>query len=468
MPDDLKSQIAAARVAGYSDKEISDHLATLPQFKGYSSDEISNYLTTSVPRDVDPQRGATAATSIGPHTWRDTLKEYALKGAEWLPAIGGTVGGIAGGGPTPSGVAGAAAGGAAGKAGQRLIETAVYGKEPTGQTPGQALKEIGVSGGEQAVAQAVGAGINKAVPVGGALDRWAARPVSRMLRQALPPTATDEVYPGMVLAKEPGLPMMTGRYGMKNFIRGRIDQLNRDLAQTSSKLTQAGRTVDLQRPIANALTELDKVPQEYDLSALSGKLANLEDTIATKRVPTGQFTTTSTGRRIPVFQTTPGGVGQPPQTVYMPRGLDQMTIDQAIQYRRELMKLGKNSSGAVKDAISRIYSDVTDAIHQEAPELEPLDSRIHNLIYAHDAMQARVSHLETGMVERTAGHAPEEAVERKVLRLSPALTRSVPYSVAKAKFYRSIISGNAVKNILRYGVIGRSPMTPPPDEQDQE
>src|SRR6266478_526851 len=348
------------------------HVMDDPEFHKLSGDAQVEVLKHLQGIAEDPERGAAAATAVAPHTWRDTLKESALKGATWLPAVGGAAGGIIGGagGSIAGGAGGAALGGVAGKAGQRLLETAVYGKEPTGQTGVQAATELGEAGGEQALAEVGGRALAKGAKLlgGPAGERVAARPLNRMLRSSQTvryPSDVGAKSIGEIMAKEP-LPTFTTVLGMKDAVRGRINFLTEKLGTDAAKLTETGRTVDLLKPVGESIEHASKVLDEFNQKQLIENLSQLEKDITTKEVSKS------------FMDTTAGGM----EPLRVRKGLDKLTPTDAIKFRRGLDKL-INTPGAtpgMKSYLEHIRTRVGKSLHEQIPELAPTDEKISYLI----------------------------------------------------------------------------------------
>jgi hypothetical protein len=165
-----------------------------------------------------------------------------------LPTIGGIAGGVIGGiggtvagagvGGVPGAIGGATLGGAAGEAGRQLVNRAT-GREAPG-TPAEAATSIGLQGGLQGAAEAVGGAVTRGVASGArAVYRGYLKPplAERMLPKAeqTVTTAMDEGLPVSEAGRDRGLEIIAD-------LKGKVDQM----------VQATGRTIDL-KAVANAI-----------------------------------------------------------------------------------------------------------------------------------------------------------------------------------------------------------------------
>lgn len=144
---DYKSKIDAARKEGYSDEEIVGFLSKsnpdisskikTAQKEGYGNDEILGHLSSFKSPYIsgDPALNPNQKSSLLP----------TLANSSALPMTGGIIGGMLGNVP------GAGLGGAGGEAYRQLLAKAIG--QPSPQTTGEAIKNIGIEGASQAAGE---------------------------------------------------------------------------------------------------------------------------------------------------------------------------------------------------------------------------------------------------------------------------------------------------------------------------
>jgi hypothetical protein len=395
--------------------------------KGSSREDIEKHFKTDTP---------TATMSAKPSTFSSkglkSLGYQALdKFASSLPAIGGVAGGIAGGvagesvgpeGVPVGGVLGADLGGAAGKNIENRVREYAFG-QPKPANLREEVKSDFTAGGEQATAEAGGQVLSRGARVlaeSPAARRFAARPLNRMLR----PDSSAFDYgtnPGASLldAKPPAA---TGKYGMKNFIVKKIDDLSRARDAQVADLTSKGVTVDARTPIEKVINEHVRNPTEYEEGNLKRTLEDMEKTFLTRK-----------GRG---FVAGAGGKLNP---VRVDRGMDKLPLNDAIEFRKYLDdRIGEfdpETNNRAKTALQAIRSNVNEAIHNAAPGIKSQDSQLSGLIEARRAMNKRIAHLESGTRETTAGKG---ALSRVTEKFHIPGTRSVPSSVTSSRLRRGL------------------------------
>ena len=191
------------------------------------------------------------------------IKNIGGKVVEWLPTIGGAVGGVAGaavGGP-PGAIAGAALGGAGGKGWQDLIN--FFRDEPTPKTAGEAVKGIAgqavLQGGAQAVGPVLGAGMSKMAP---RIMQSAVKPGVALLREykTTAPKIVQTLLDEGVNVTEAGLGKLQKLFAATN------DEIKQALTDRDALLTRLGRpnaVVDKSRVAARALPTAAELISPY-------------------------------------------------------------------------------------------------------------------------------------------------------------------------------------------------------------
>lgn len=183
---------------------------------------------------------------------------------EWLPAIGGTVGGVVGtaGGPIGT-VGGAALGGMAGEAYKELVSRARGRSAPA--SPVEAAKGIATQGAVQGVAEGVGMGVGAAVkPIGARIMQSAVKPGLKFLTKT-EPGATPQVVKTLL---DEGI----------NVTPGGVAKLQRLIAATNDEIKAVIAPVaNRETPALSATKHLSNLSRKYtnqvnpkpDLDAIS-------------------------------------------------------------------------------------------------------------------------------------------------------------------------------------------------------
>lgn len=432
----------------------------------FSQQDIQKALST-----VPPPRPSIPPPAL--MSGQGMQESSAPKVADWglsaLPAAGGAIGGILGAGAgvatgpgapaaSPYGaVAGAALGGAAGRGAETALRRQIFPETPNlPSTIGENVKDMALQGAlPQAVAEGAGqalAGGAKAVAENPAVQRWMARPLNRMLRPSLDAFEYGN-NPGMALMKaEP--PTLTGKYGMRDFINKTIDSTATTRDAAAQQLAQRGVTVDAQTPIRTVVNKAIANPTKYEEDSLVKTLGDIEERLTTQQ-GVGQVAGPN-GQLLPVR---------------VPRGYDQMPVDEAIKFRQYLDdaigEFDPATTSRVKSTLQSIRGSVNEAIHGAAPQLKEADSQLQGLIAGRQAISTRIAHLESGTRETSAGKG---MLGQIASHLHVPGSQTVPGAVAISKARQ--VLGFPGSTALGRGALRQIPRAatippPPSDESDQ-
>jgi hypothetical protein len=394
---------------------------------------LSSPQYQALPADQKAQIVATMKQAANPAP-ESRLHKFASGAAGYLPMIGATAGGtIAGGLGLPAGPVDAAitAGGAAlgGAAGKSLENTARhYLGEEAPKTLGASLASVGKEGVKQGAYDLTGssllAGAGKAV-ASKAAERYVGRPLNRYLRP------TEEMFdygnPGVELSKQ-NPPIISGKYGMRDFIRQRTADLTKARDAVVTKLTGNGQTVDLAAPIQRQLARANRLPTEFEDRGTGTRKA-LDDAWT-------QFTTAQGAPN--QFIQGPGGAVTP----YRPsRNFNRASLKDAIDFRKYLdtriRSFDPTSTDPVKSALQSVRGAVNNSIHSTSPELAEYDKQLQGLINVDQALSKRIAHQEAGTREISAGKGVGTQIAE---RLHLPGTRSTPVASFAARSRRNLLT----------------------------
>lgn len=261
-------------------------------FPDSMSDAQINAAATKLYQDANPGKKQPPVRS-----WMDTA-------VDWLPAVGGAAGGLIGGiggtvagvgvGGVPGSIGGAALGGAAGEAAKQLVNRVRGAEAPSSSL--EAAGDIARQGAVQGGAEAVGAGVGKAMSTAGP---W-------LMQKALKPTASvlkeyNTTAPKLVQTLlDEGINVTQG--GVSK-LQALLDATNEDIRNAVANATG---TIDKKSVAARALPTAQKVAQQVnptkDLQAVGDTVQEFLDhpvmTGPTLSVPEAQALKTGTYQQI--------------------------------------------------------------------------------------------------------------------------------------------------------------------------
>lgn len=245
-------------------------------FPDTMSDAQINAAATKLYQDANPTKKQPPVKS-----WVDTA-------VDWLPSVAGAAGGLIGGiggtvggavvGGAPGAIGGAALGGAAGEAAKQLINRARGADVPPTATA--AAAGIGTQGAVQGGAEAVGAGVGKAMSVlGPHIMQSAVKPTVSMLREykTTAPKLVQTLLDNGVSVTENGLAKLQQIFAATN---EEIRQLVANAPGLIDKKTVAARALETAakvskqtNPTADLKAVADTVGEFLDHPVYKGKLS---------------------------------------------------------------------------------------------------------------------------------------------------------------------------------------------------
>lgn len=228
-----------------------------------SGQPIGAAAAPTPPPDLDEQGKPIFRSSTA-----DPEPDWIDKIASWLPAIGGTVGGIAGaaaGGPVGA-IGLAALGGAGGEAYKELINRA-RGRSTTPKTDLDAAKDIGEEGAIQGGAQAVGDAVvaPAARAIGARVMQSAVKPGLKLLTRAVDAGETPQVV--QTLLRE-GVNVTPGGVAkLQNLLGANRAEINAAIAPVADTEIPALKVASRLTDVAKRFT--NQVNPQPDLDAIS-------------------------------------------------------------------------------------------------------------------------------------------------------------------------------------------------------
>lgn len=281
-----------------------------------------------------------------PPDWIDKL-------TEWLPAAGGTVGGIVGtvGGPIGT-IGGAALGGMAGEAYKELINRARGRSAPA--TRMDAAKDVATQGAVQGGAEAIGAGIGAAAkPIGARLMQSAVKPGLKVLLKGV----DKDIQPVVQTLLDEGVNVTPGGLEkLKTLIRSTNADIKSAIAPHADVEIPALRVASRLSPLAQ--DAVNQVNAPADIEAISQAGEN--------------------------FLANPNVSPQGTLTLAQAQAMKQGT------YKRIGEKYGKVSSDAIQ-AEKALARGLKEEIAAEVPGISALNEREGKLLEALDATGRRVA-----------------------------------------------------------------------------
>lgn len=227
----------------------------------------------------------------------DNVRGIANKAVEYLPAIGGAVGGLAGAaggtvagmgvGGIPGAIGGAGVGAAGGEAARQLINRARGQAAPA--TPIEAAAEIGKQGAIQAGSQALGSGVGRLVESAGpAIMQTALKPTVAVLKEynTTPMRIVKTLLDEGVNVTEGGLAKLQNLLGsnqadIKAAVQGATGSIaKRDVAART--LSTAGKLAEQTNPTADLKVLGDTVDEFMNHPVITGPRMSIPEAQAMK------------------------------------------------------------------------------------------------------------------------------------------------------------------------------------------
>jgi hypothetical protein len=371
-----------------------------------SSADLAKQFGGVASADLAKRFGGSPVETAAPQTdsWLDTAKKLlnAIPGvphpddlgklAEWLPAVGGAVGGVAGaagGGPVGA-VGGAALGGAAGEGARQVFHELTGGPVPTtGQVATGLATQAALQGGSELAGGLIAPVATRAA---GALMQSAVKPGLKATAKAFAKGVTPEDLPVVKTLLKEGVNVSPGGIAKLDRI---INTTNADIRSVldSSSATilpskVAARTQDVAARVAN------QVDPQADVAAVQGvtdrflsqpKTSQLVQT-GTKQVPTGVLDASGqmTTKAAPVM-----GRAEKPITLADAQDMKTGT------YRALKEKAYGELKGPEIEAQKALARGLKEEIEQEAAnsgvDISALNAREGASITARDAIARRIA-----------------------------------------------------------------------------